>query len=353
MSDWGTKAGFAGKCAAKILSRVFLLSLAGLVLLSVFARPSAARQSEKVFAAVLFNDNTENVAGAERFVGVFARDESATTWQCISNTNVFTFGVGFSRHGATKRYYLAGGNGLHRSADGGKTWKVLTNWETMEVLSVAVDPYDSTVIYIATPYGVYKSIDDGQHWTGKTRGVKKWYVDEIILDWRDHRTLYAAAEDDLYRSTDGGESWSTLRVGVPDMRTVLQHPKNGSIIWVGTEDHGVRVSFDSGKRWQGGKNTPAGTIYALSATADGSAVYAAGYQTGVWHSSDDGLTWQQIWPAPEIEAIYSLCVDPDKADHILAGTNGKGIYESRDQGKFWKPAGLEGMHIRQILFCPF
>jgi photosystem II stability/assembly factor-like uncharacterized protein len=337
----------------KIFLRVFLFGLKYSIPLFIFANPSTARQSEKVFAAVLFNDNTKNVAGAERFVGAFARDEGAATWQCISNTNLFTFGLGFSQHGATKRYYIAGGNGLHRSADGGKTWKVLTGWETMEVLSVAVDPYDSTVIYIATPYGVYKSTDDGKHWVSKMRGFKKWYVDEIILDWRDHRTLYAVAEDDLYRSTDVGENWSPLRVGAPDMRTVLQHPTNGNIIWVGTEDHGVQVSFDSGKSWQAGKNIPATTIYALSATANGNAVYAAGYQTGVWRSDDDGRTWQQIWPAPEIEAIYSLCVDPANADHLLIGTNGKGIYESLDQGKTWKPAGLEGMHLRQILFCPF
>jgi photosystem II stability/assembly factor-like uncharacterized protein len=185
------------------------------------------------------------------------------------------------------------------------------------------------------------------------RGFIKWYVDEIILDWRDHRALYAAAEDDLYRSTDGGKSWSALRVGVPDMRTVLQHPKNGSIIWVGTEDDGVRVSFDSGESWQAGKNIAAGTIYALSAAVDGSAVYAAGYQTGVWCSGDDGRTWRQVWPAFAIEAIYALCVDPDNADHILAGTNGKGIHESRDRGKSWNPSGLDGMHVRQILFCPF
>jgi len=330
------------------------LSTRGLILIfGLFATASLAQEvSKKIYAAVLFNNSKSNVTGADRYVGVFARAKGKTEWKNFSNTNLFAFGLNFTQHGATPRYYVAGGNGLHRSADGGKTWKILTGWETLEVLSVALDPVDAKIIYIATPFGIFKSRDDGKNWAEKMRGCKSWYTDEIIIDARDRHTLYAAVDDDLYRSRDGGENWSPMQTGAPGIRTVIQLAAHSNVILAGTEDHGVRVTIDDGKNWSAGKGISATAIYAIHAASDGKAIYAGGYKTGVWRSHDLGQSWLQIWTAPEIEAIYSLWVDPANADHLFVGTNGKGIYESTDGGMTWKPAGLEGAHVKQISMFP-
>lgn len=327
----------------------FLLFVCGLAASTAFAQ----KTNGKIYAAVLFNNSKSNVTGADRYVGVFTRKENSPAWKNFSNTNLFAFGLGFAQYGATKHYYLAGGNGLHHSADGGKSWKILTGWETMEILAVALAPADSATIYVATPDGIFKSFDAGKSWSRKMRGFKTWYVQQVIIDRRDQHALYAAAEDDLYRSPDGGEHWSPLHVGVLGMRTVLQHPTAANnMILAGTEDHGVRVTWDGGKNWQAGIGIPATAIYAIQAAADGRAIYAAGYKTGVWRSVDQGRTWRQIWAAPEIEAIYSLFVDPTDGDHLMAGTNGKGIYESTDHGQTWNAAGLDGAHVKQISRFP-
>jgi photosystem II stability/assembly factor-like uncharacterized protein len=261
---------------------------------------STPSKSGKICIAVLFNSTTSNVAGADRYIGVFIRERNEAEWQSISNTNLFSFGISFSQHGATQRYYIAGGNGLHRSS-----------------------------------------------------GFKTWYTDEVIIDRRDRRTLYVATEEDLYRSTDGAENWSPLNVGAPGMRTVVQHPTNSNIFLIGTEDHGVRVTWDNGKTWKAGAGMPATAIFAIHASADGKEIYAGGFRSGVWRSEDMGQSWQQIWPAPEIEAIYSLLVDPTDSNHVMVGTNGKGIYESYDKGKTWQQTGMAGAHVKQIVFYPF
>ncbi len=350
---WDTEMELAQKFIKKLFPRGFLIRVEYLMFPFIFASPLTARQSGKICVAVLFNSTKSNVAGGDRYVGVFVRERGETEWQSISNTNLFSFGISFSQHGATQRYYIAGGNGLHRSSDGGKTWKILTGWQTMEVLSVASDPVDSTMIYVATPYGIFKSTDDGKSWTEKMRGFKTWYTDEVIIDRRDRRTLYAATEEDLYRSIDGAENWSPLKVGAPGMRTVVQHPANFNVFLIGTEDHDVRVTLDNGKSWKAGVGMPATAIYAIHISSDGKEIYAGGFRSGVWRSEDFGQSWQQIWTAPEIEAIYSLLVDPMDANHVMVGTNGKGIYESYDKGKTWKQAGLEGAHVKQIAFYPF
>lgn len=326
----------------------FLIFVCGLAAATSFAQEATG----KIYAAILFNNSKSNVTGADRYVGVFTREKKSSEWKNFSTTNLFAFGFGFAQYGAAKHYYIAGGNGLHHSADGGKSWKILTGWETMEILAVAPDPVDSATIYVATPDGIFKSLDAGKSWAKKMRGFKTWYAQQVIIDRRDHRTLYAAAEDDLYRSQDGGEHWSAMRVGVLGMRTVLQHPTDAKIILAGTEDHGVRVSWDGGKKWQAGTGIPATAIYTIQASSEGRVIYAAGYKTGVWRTVDQGQTWQQLWPAPELEAIYALFVDPTDGDHLMAGTNGKGIYESTDRGQSWKTAGLEGAHVKQISRFP-
>ncbi len=329
-------------------------STRGLILILGFWATAGLAQevSQKIYAAVLFNNSKSNVTGGDRYVGVFAREKGETEWRNFSNTNLFAFGLYFARYGVTERYYIAGGNGLHRSADGGKTWKILTGWETLEVLSVALDPVVAQIIYIATPYGIFKSSDDGKNWSEKMRGCKSWYTDEIIIDARDRHRLYAAVDDDLYRSRDGGEHWSPMRAGAPGIRTVFQPATRPEVLLAGTEDHGVRVTFDEGENWSAGKGMAATAIYAIHGTVDGKTIYAGGYKTGVWRSDDLGVSWQQLWAAPEIEAIYSLFVSPANSNHLFVGTNGQGIYESTDGGITWKQAGLNGAHVKQINIFP-
>jgi photosystem II stability/assembly factor-like uncharacterized protein len=81
-------------------------------------------------------------------------------------------------------------------------------------------------------------------------------------------------------------------------------------------------------------------------------VYAGGFKTGLWKSVDGGLSWNLLWQNSDIEAIFTIFVDPDDPLHLLVGTSGQGIYESLDCGKNWRYAGLNGCHVKQIDLYP-
>ncbi|MEK6756322.1 MAG: hypothetical protein AABZ02_09240 [Bacteroidota bacterium] len=304
------------------------------------------------FYAAVFLNRGHVSGGASSNIGLFRREVGDTTWRNIYHPNLFTFGIGFWQRGSTSRYYIAGGNGLHRSTDGGKSWRILTSWQTEEILSVALDPIDSSILYIATPFGVFKSTNEGKRWEKKMKGMEKWYVQQIIIDGKNHRTLYAVAEDDLYRSRDAGDQWVALGVGVPGILTVLQHPVDPSVLIVGTEDDGVRVSDDGGKTWKAGRGLPRTAFYALRSSPDGRTHYAGGYKSGLWKSGDMGGTWSLVWLAPEVEAILSIFVYPGNSQHLIIGTNGQGVYESLDGGRSWTNTGLKGAHVKQIELYP-
>lgn len=301
----------------------------------------------RMFAAVLLIRGSVSGGNIGSY-GVYVRDEGDTTWKKITRSNVISFGLGYFERGQTHRYYLAGGNGLHRSTDEGKTWRVLTTWTTEEILGVVPDPVDSALIYVATPFGVFKTTDDGTSWHRKMTGFNKWFIQRLIMDPRDRRTLYAASEDGIYKTIDGGDHWRTLYASKTQALALFQHPAMPDYFVAGFEDGGVLYSSNSGATWQPASGMINSTVYTFSSSADGNDLYTAGWKTGLWRSNDRGVTWSRVWADSSIEAIYSIFVDPRNAQHLMVGSVGNGVYESHDRGATWKYAGLAGGQIKQI-----
>jgi photosystem II stability/assembly factor-like uncharacterized protein len=326
-----------------------------LAFLSTPALPSGgdpegqADEGKNLYAAVFSVRGSVSGRSTGGF-GVFIREDQA--WRQITLSNVFTFGLGFFDNGRTRRHYIAGGNGLHRSSDGGESWRILTSWETMEVLSVVPHPVDSAIVYIATPWGVFKTVDDGETWVEKMNGMRRWFVEDLLMDWREERTLYAGSEDDLYRTTDGGELWKPMGVGDSAVLVVLQHPVDHDLLLAGVEDGGIRFTTDGGATWQGTKGLEGMSVYAIAASADGKELYAAGWETGLCRSQDNGRSWSRIWNHPDVEGIFCIFVDPSDSRNIYLGTDGDGVFESHDRGKTWRHGGLEGGKIKQIAIYP-
>lgn len=325
------------------MKRLFAVGL--LIVLSAIA--NSGEQARRAYYIAVYSDATVMAVGTVNKNGLFVRYEDDTAWVNV-RPNVYTFGVGYAEHGNARQHYIAGGNGLHRSTDGGRTWRVLTGWETKEILSVALDSVEPSILYISTPFGVFKSTDGGARWVETMNGFKTTYTKQIVLDRTNHSRIYATAEDDLYISNDGGVNWKAASIGVPGIKCVAQHPVKRDMLYVGTEDGGLWYSVDRGHTWKQAIGFPQAAIYAIRASNDGKTLYAAGFQTGVWKSEDDGVTWRQIWSAPDIGAIYTIFVHPDHSDHIIVGTNGKGMFESVDGGNTWHQAGFPNAHIRQI-----
>jgi len=293
-----------------------------------------------------------SVAGANRGeYGIFRRT-SDTSWERLSRSNVISFGVERSAGKAGERLYLAAGNGLHRSTDRGKSWKILTSWHTMEIMHALVDPTDDARLYVGTPWGVYRSTDDGSGWQPMMEGMRRWYISDLAMDPVNPRTLYASSEDDLYRSTDGGERWSPLGVGAAPVNVVALRPGTSPWIIAGIEDGGVRLSEDRGAHWRATTGLEGASVYALAYATDGSRAYAAGWQTGLWVSPDAGRHWEQLWDAPGIESIFCITVDPFDQRHLLLGTDGQGVVETTDGGQRWRAVGLDGGKIKDIKIYP-
>src|SRR5439155_1541744 len=98
---------------------------------------------------------------------------------------------------------------LHRSTDGGRSWKflVVPSPSRGTVLALAVDPSNALTVYAATSYGVEKSTDRGETWSAMNAGLPN--MDVVRLAVAPSTGLYAgtygrgAFETSLPRATAG------------------------------------------------------------------------------------------------------------------------------------------------------
>ena len=125
---------------------------------------------------------------------------------------------------------MGGERGLYKSIDGGKTWKqTLGDNEWTGVTDLIIDPSNPDILYAATwqrhrtvamylgggpGSGIHKSMDGGNSWKKLTEGIPKSNLGKIGLAISpfDPNRIYAAIELDrtkggLFMSTNQGISW--------------------------------------------------------------------------------------------------------------------------------------------------
>jgi len=256
-----------------------------------------------------------------------------------------------------------GPGGVCLSRDFGASWKAENSGLPLKaVTSVVLDPKSAAnarTLYAGVfDVGVFKSTDDGQHWSLTAAGLgqpQNLRVNRVFL--HADGTLFASicakrpargqpllSEGvGLYRSRDGAERWEKVNAS-----QLLLYPKdfgvdprNSARILIGACDAGggdqsggLYLSENGGTRWQrigrkgpqtfGGYFHPGheGWIYmTLTEGAPGA---------GLWLSKDDGQNWQAFDELP-FSNIQRVEFDGANADLIYLTTFGGGIWKGPAQ----------------------
>ena len=70
--------------------------------------------------------------------------------------------------------------GLFKSTDSGGSWRAVSN--AGAVLSLAVDPKNSSILYAGTLHGIIKSLDSGTTWSDAGAGLPDGAVQRLVID---------------------------------------------------------------------------------------------------------------------------------------------------------------------------
>ncbi|MDP9338538.1 MAG: hypothetical protein M3P45_06685 [Acidobacteriota bacterium] len=251
--------------------------------------------------------------------------------------------------------------GVCRSEDGGKTWvksnEGMKETAATHILMDPTSPEGTRVLYVAAfGRGVYKSVDDGHTWTLKNKGIKQHepFVWRMIRD--NEGALYAllsrrsedgsiGTEKDgaIYKSTDGAETWSpvSLPEGSNAPNGLAIDPANHERLYLAAwaraagvhgDGGGVYLSEDGGKTWKIVLDRDRHVYDVIIDPRDAKILYAAGFESSAWRSTDQGITWSRI---PGFNFKWGHRVTPDPADvkKVYITTFGGGVWHGSVDGE--------------------
>lgn len=269
-------------------------------------------------------------------------------WRTIGpEGNRFTSAAGIP--GDPLTYYVgAASGGIWKTTDGGTNWTPIFDGQRVQSIgSLAVAPSDPNIVWAGTGEGkirshislgegVYKSEDAGRTW--KLMGLEKTgRVPRTVIHPQDPNVVLVCAlghaygpqpERGVYRTTDGGATWTRVlhvdeHTGCSDL---AMDPKNPRVLFAGMwqlEIHtwgrtsggpgsGLFMSRDGGTTWTRltGRGLPRGPVgkvavaiapsnpdrvYALIETGDGLPWNGQPTESGqLWRSEDGGESWRLI-----------------------------------------------------------
>lgn len=103
-------------------------------------------------------------------------------------------------------FAVGGKDGVYRTSDGGKSWRLVRPGEIKEL---AVDATTPERVFVATSKGLFRSTDSGETWARTTQGLEGDEVEAVAVAPKDGQA-FAGTFHGVFRSTDGGATWAPL-----------------------------------------------------------------------------------------------------------------------------------------------
>ena len=225
------------------------------------------------------------------------------------------------------------GSGLYRSADGGATWKQLTDHGlpegTIGRIGVAVG-YNSTRVWALIENdkgGLFRSDDGGDNWTlvnsDRLYRQRAFYYTHVFADPNSPDSVYAL-NTGMYHSNDGGKSFRAIRVPHGDNHGLWIDPGDPNRM-IESNDGGANVSTNGGASWTTQANQPTAQFYhAITDNRFPYWVYGAqqdNSSVGIASAARGGLGRPSWYPVGGGESGY-IAPDPRDPEIVYAGSYG-------------------------------
>lgn len=292
----------------------------------------------------------KTIDGGENWTQIWYGDNLARyVWIDPGNRNVLYVSTGFfDREAANSNPVanVAGGVGVLKSTDGGKTWRALNQSNglgNLYVGSLFMHPTNPAILLAATGNnqystgaGVYLSTDGGETWTRTlSEGPTAFGAVEISLT---SPNICYAVGGSIFRSDDGCRTWTRyftdynmpgqpssgaywgppgIRAGFPiDLEADRRDPMR---VFANMYSGGNLLSTDGGKTWVNASRgyTAAGMSSVSVAQSDPALVYGVA-RSGVFKSTDAGGEWQGVnWYPATMSEKATVAVSPSNSREVL------------------------------------
>ena len=313
--------------------------------------------------------------------GLLRSIDDGATWNSASG--LFSVrALGASQSGDT--IYAGRVNGeVCRNDDGGEEWSCVSSSIQQTILTIALDPSDSDIVFVAGRSGISRSMDGGKSWETVGQAVPDLgNVSDMTFAAGTPPILYVAARDGVHSSSDSGEGWTELRefgagcIAVSpsqpnkvylcenrvvrfsqdggqqwerinidfNPRVIAFQPQNANTMLAGSFNRGVFRSSDTGQTWMAANTGLVSTLARLVRVASDSTVYADKDQILISRSMDGAQSWTD---GADVNVV-AFDVHPTQPNVLLAGS--RGLSKSTDGGEIWAPTGLISGSTQQVVY---
>ncbi len=357
------------------------------------------------FHAVWIDPSNSNVVFAGDDGGLWRSQDGGTRWMHQINLPVSQF-YHVSVDNADP-YRVYGGLQDNSSWVGDSSYPggvSYSRWENMyngDGFWMFEDPSDPAYIYAEMQGGNIGRVNRYTHETRAIEPYPQYGEKKLHFNWNtpihmspnEKGTIYIGAQF-LFRSRDHGQSWERIS---PDLSTndpekqkqeesggvtidnssaemhtsiysISESPKNGQIIWVGTDDGNLQITRDGAKTWANvvgnvgvEKNSWVSTVWA-SRFDEGTAYVTFDRHTFgdlkpyLYKTTDYGKTWTALPVQQNGVRGYAHVITEDtvKPNVLFLGTE-FGLWISVDGGNKWaeyKGSGFPSVAVRDIVVHP-
>lgn len=243
--------------------------------------------------------------------------------------------------------------GIYKSVDGGVSWENILKVGSPDFASavdIEMDNSNSSVLYASFfNKGVFKTTDAGQTWMLVEGGLPNEAASriDIAVAPSNPSIIYASAGKanardllNIYKSTNAGISWVTVSQPPASVfgnicqcfydNVIAVDPKDPDLVYFG----GVTLyrSVNGGQSWGDVATNmhPDFHVIKIISNAQGKRIYA-GNDGGIWSSSDEGETWNNLNNTLNITQFQSVAIHPSDPNITLGGTqdNGTNLYQGK------------------------
>lgn len=233
--------------------------------------------------------------------------------------------------------------------------------ENITINCIAKDKAQSNNLFLGTSDGVFSSNDNGETWVDLSQGLLS--KDIQTLRWEESvATMFAGtSQSGVFKYLPLAHKWISYNSNLP-AKSIQCLKSSNQYMYAGSKSDGLyRVKIGS-EKWTDLNFDDKNPIlkkceFRDILVWDENTIFCA-TNKGLLSTEDGGENWR-LHEDSQITAasLTSITLDPQNTNHLVAGSQTKGILESMDRGKTWQPILVDtgkgnAKFIQNVLFHP-
>ena len=320
---------------------------------ALFGRTTLAISPSKPDVVYAFAAD-EHSASSDLILGVFRSTNGGDTWKIRSGNHFAAEGqLSYNNtivvHPNDHNYVICGGVDLHRTTNGGKSWRRITHWDAERTApkyahsdhhAVLMPPAVPGLVYDANDGGLDVSEDGGSHWKNRSNGLAVTMFYDLDVAPGNGSVYGGGAQDNGTIITKTGASSSFFQIYEGDGGWIVFDPHDAGHVYCSVYNLDIRrfrgkIHKNVSPRASAKERESVWMCFITLDPSDSNTVFTGSYR--VWRTRDDGENWHVVSPKLDGSSISAIEVAPANPKRVYVATENGGFFRSRDGGDTWSP----------------